>query len=49
MVDFICSDVASIIVVTNKVTAALDLQFIEQYIKGASHINLNEINSPRLF
>ena len=48
MVDFIHSDVARIIVVTNKVTTLLDLQSIKQYIKGANHINSNEINFPRL-
>ena len=43
------SDAAGIIVVTNKVAISLDLQTIKQYIKGANHINSNEVNSLRLF
>jgi len=35
-------------VVTNKVANSSDLQTIEHYVKGANHINSNEVNSPRL-
>ena len=49
VVNFIHTNVADIIVVTNKVTIFLDLQTIEQHVKGANHINSNEVNSPRLF
>jgi len=44
-VDFICSDVAGIVVVTNKVVFSSDLQTIKQYIKGTNHINSNNIES----
>ena len=47
MVDFICSNTAGIIVVTNKVATLSDLQSIEHYVKGTNHINLNEVNSLR--
>ena len=47
MVDFICSNTARIIVVTNKVATLSDLQSIEHYVKGTNHINLNEVNSLR--
>jgi len=47
-VNFICTDTAGIIVVTNKVTSSLDLQTIKQYVKDANHINSNKVNSPRL-
>ena len=48
LVDFICTDAAGIIVVTNKVASSLDLQTIKQYIKGTNCINFNEVDSPRL-
>jgi len=47
-VDFIHSDVADIIAVTNKVASFSDLQTIKQYIKGTNHINSNDIKLPRL-
>ena len=47
-VNFICTDTAGIIVVTNKVTSSLDLQTIKQYVKDANYINSNKVNSPRL-
>ena len=34
--------------ITNKVAASLDLQSIEQYVKGTNCINSNEVDSPRL-
>ena len=48
LVDFIHTDAVDIIVVTNKVVSSLNLQTIKHYIKGANHINSNEVNSPRL-
>jgi len=47
-VDFICSDMAGIVAVTNKVVFSSDLQTIKQYIKGANHINSNNVESLRL-
>ena len=49
VVNFIHTDAAGIIVVTNKVAISLDLQTIKQYIKSANYINSNEVNSSRLF
>ena len=48
VVDFICFDVASIIVVTNKVVSFSNLQTIKQYIKDANCINFNDVELPRL-
>ena len=48
LVDFICTDIAGIIVVTNKVASSLDLQTIEQYIKDVNYININKVDSPML-
>ena len=48
LVDFIHTDTADIIVVTNKVVSSLNLQTIKHYVKGANRINSNEVNSPRL-
>jgi len=48
LVDFICTDAARIIVVTNKVATSLDLQTIEQYVKGVNCINSNKVDSSRL-
>jgi len=48
LVDFIHTNIAGIIVITNKVTTSLNLQTIEQYVKSINHINSNEVNSPRL-
>ena len=35
-----------IIIITNKVVLALDLQTIEKYIKNVDHIKLEEIDTP---
>ena len=48
LVDFIHTDTADIIVVTNKVVSSLNLQTIKHYVKDANRINSNEVNSPRL-
>ena len=39
LVDFIHSDLLSIMVVTNKISLQSDLQIIEQYIKNSNDIN----------
>jgi len=38
IVDFICQETSGVTIVTNKVTSALDLQTIENYVKNANHI-----------
>ena len=48
LVNFIHPDTAGIIIITNKVATSLNLQTIEQYIKGTNHINSNKVESPRL-
>ena len=48
IIDFICSNVVRIIMITNKIAASLDLQSIEQYVKDTNHINSNKIDSSRL-
>ena len=48
LVDFICTDVTEIIIITNKFAIFLDLQTIEQYIKDTNHINSNEVNFSKL-
>ena len=45
MADFIHMDSISIIIVTNKVASALNLQTIEKYIKNVDHIKLEEIDT----
>ena len=47
-VNFIHADNAGIIAVTNNIASSLDLQTIEQYIKGANCINSNKVDFPRL-
>ena len=48
MIDFVWLDSKSIIIVTNKVTTALDLQTIKNYVKNTNHINTNGVDVPRL-
>ena len=48
IVNFIWSDSRGIIIVTNKVALSLDLQMIENYIENAKHINVDEVEVPRL-
>ena len=43
MVNFIWLDSMDIMIVTNKVTSASDLQTIENYIKTTNHINLTRV------
>ena len=45
---FICSDQASITIVTNKVTSLLDLQTIENYIKNTNYIKVDNVKVPQL-
>ena len=45
MADFIHMDSISIIIVTNKVASALNLQTIEKYIKNVDYIKLEEIDT----
>jgi len=40
MADFVCNNLAGIMIVTNKVVLSLDLQTIKKYVK-----NINQINS----
>jgi len=46
MVDFIWLENSSIIIVTNKVVLALELQTIENYIKNINHIKAKEVEVP---
>ena len=48
LVDFICSDLLDITVVTNKVSLQSDLQIIEHYIKNSKDINTLQVNVPHL-
>ena len=48
LVDFICSDLSSIMVVTNKVVVQSDLYIIENYIKKVNNINSINVNIPQL-
>ena len=38
IVDFICQETSGVTIVTNKVTSALNLQTIENYVKNANYI-----------
>jgi len=46
--DFIRSDGTGIIVTTNQVASASDMNIMENYIKGSTNVNTNEVSSPRL-
>ena len=48
-VDYIRVDKSCIIIITNKVTSALDLQTIEKYIKNSNQININKVKISQLF
>ena len=48
MADFTCSDQAGITIVMNKVTALLDLQMIEKYVKQANQIDSENIKTSQL-
>ena len=46
--NFVYIDQTDIIIVTNKVTSSLNLQTIEKYVKNASLIDSDNINTPHL-
>ena len=48
LVNFIHSDMACVMVITNKVTAQSDLYIIENYIKKVDDINTINVKAPRL-
>ena len=48
MVNFVWSDQAGIVIMTNKVAFFLDLQTIKNYIKNINHINADRVKVPRL-
>jgi len=48
MVDFIWLYSVGITIVTNKVASVLNLQSIENYVKNANHIDLQEAEVPCL-
>ena len=48
LVDFIHSDMANIIVVTNKVVIQSNLYIIENYIKKVDDIDIINVNTPCL-
>jgi len=48
LVDFICSDLLKIIVVTNKVSLSSDLLIIENYVKNSENIDSSQVDSPYL-
>ena len=48
MANFICMENSELVITTNKVTCALDLQTIKKYIKNTYNIKTNHVESPRL-
>ena len=48
LVDFICSNLLSIMIITNKVSLQLDLQIIKQYIKNSDDIDTLQVEVPCL-
>ena len=46
--DFVQSEQTDIIITTNKIAAQLDLQTIEQYVKSANHIKVEQIKTSCL-
>ena len=48
LVDFICLNMASITVVTNKIAIQSDLYIIENYIKKVDNIDIINVDTPRL-
>ena len=48
MANFVHSDQAGIIIVTNKVTSSLDLQTIEKYVKNTNYIKADEVKVSHL-
>ena len=48
MADFICIENRGVVIITNKITEALDLQTIERYIKNTNNIEANQVEASRL-
>ena len=48
MADFIHLDSRGVIITTNKVAEAFDLQTIERYVKNVNNIEANQVGMPRL-
>ena len=48
MADFVRSDQASIIIITNQVVSSLNLQIIKKYIENTTNIILEEIDTSCL-
>ena len=48
IIDFICFDHCSLIVISNKVISSSNLNMVENYIKNFNSLNLNDIQSARL-
>jgi len=46
--DFICADNINMVIITNKVTANLDLDIIKKYIKNINEVDISKIMSTRL-
>ena len=48
LVDFICSDLLRVTVITNKVLLSSDLLIIEKYVKNSENIDSSQVDSPHL-
>jgi len=48
MANFIHIENSGLVIMTNKVASALDLQTIEKYVKNMYNIKVNYVESPRL-
>ena len=48
LVNFICSDLLGIMVITYKVASSSDLQVIENYIKNVNCIDIMDVDTPHL-
>ena len=48
MMDYICADSKGIIIATNNIASPSYLQAIEKYVKNASYIEADQVQSPRL-
>jgi len=48
MADFICIKNRGVIIITNKIAGALDLQTIKRYIKNMNDIEVNQVEASRL-
>jgi len=48
MIDYIQLEAIGIVIVTNSVASALDLQIMENYIKNIKNIMVEDIQTPRL-